>query len=36
MVVVCEEEKGDRLEGAEEISKESEVDQQRQGGRNFQ
>lgn len=36
MVVVCEEGKGDQLEGAEEISKEPEVDQQRQGGRNFQ
>lgn len=36
MVVVYEEGKGDRLEGAEEISKETEVDQQRKGGRNFQ
>lgn len=31
MIVVREEGKGDQLEGAEEISKESEVDQQRQG-----
>lgn len=33
MVVVCEGKKGDKLEQAEEVGKDSEVEQQRQGSR---